>query len=128
MQDIQINTELLDRYDRLKDYIRSLHSVLVAFSSGVDSTFLLYAAKDALGDKVAAATARSCSFPVRELNEAIDYCAKLGVKHIITDSEELEIEGFRSNPRNRCYLCKIELFEKFKDTAAGIPRQTVRDF
>ena len=84
----------------------------VAYSSGVDSTFLLRAAREALGDKVIAVTAKSCSFPKRELDEAAAYCKTEGIRHIVVESEELEIEGFRSNPVNRCYLCKHELFEK----------------
>ena len=103
---------LLDKYGRLKDYLASLGSVAVAFSSGVDSTFLLYAAKEALGDRAIAVTASSCSFPERELNEAKEYCSRMGIRHFVIKSEELEIEGFSHNPKNRCYLCKHELFEK----------------
>lgn len=103
---------LLDKYDRLKDYLASFGSVAVAFSSGVDSTFLLYAAREALGDHAIAVTASSCSFPERELKEAKEYCQKMGIRHFVIKSEELEIEGFSHNPKNRCYLCKHELFEK----------------
>lgn len=103
---------LLDKYDRLKDYLASIGSVAVAFSSGVDSTFLLYAAKEVLGDRAIAVTASSCSFPERELKEAKEYCQKMGIRHFVIKSEELEIEGFSHNPKNRCYLCKHELFEK----------------
>ena len=96
----------------LKAYLNNLNSVAIAFSSGVDSTFLLKVAHDVLGDQIVAVTARSCSFPVRELKEAEEFCRKEGIRHIIVDSEELDIEGFRHNPRNRCYLCKHELFTK----------------
>ena len=92
-------------------------SVAVAFSGGVDSTFLLYAAKEALGDQVIAVTAQSCSFPKRELNEAKAFCGEQQIRHFICESEELDIEGFSHNPKNRCYLCKHELFEKIQKIA-----------
>lgn len=101
-----------DKYKRLQEILFGLESVAVAFSGGVDSTFLLKAAHDVLGDHAIAVTAASCSFPERELNEARDFCKQNGIKQIICQSEELNIEGFRQNPKNRCYLCKHELFEK----------------
>ncbi|MBR1522956.1 MAG: ATP-dependent sacrificial sulfur transferase LarE [Lachnospiraceae bacterium] len=114
---MKLDNELLSKYEELKDYISSFGSVGVAFSGGVDSTFLLYAAHEALGDKAVALTAASCSFPVRELNEAMKYCGDMGIRHIVVESEELSIEGFSQNPKNRCYLCKRELFEKFLKAA-----------
>lgn len=106
-----------EKFEKLKNYLSSLESVVVAFSSGVDSTFLLKTAHQILGDKVIAVTAQSCSFPERELNEAKSFCQKEGIKHIVVESEELEIDGFCKNPVNRCYLCKKELFEKITKIA-----------
>jgi uncharacterized protein len=106
-----------NKLEQLKNYLHELGSVAIAFSSGVDSTFLLKVAHDVLGDKAIAVTARSCSFPKRELNEAIDFCNRENIKHFICNSEELDIEGFSQNPPNRCYLCKRELFEKIINIA-----------
>ena len=104
---------LEEKYKVLQEELCAMKSVAVAFSSGVDSTFLLAVAVDTLGkDHVMAVTASSCSFPERERKEAQEFCEKRGIRQVIVVSEELDIEGFRHNPKNRCYLCKHELFEK----------------
>ena len=108
---------LHEKKKNLENYLRELGSVAVAFSSGVDSTFLLKVAHDVLGDKAVAVTARSHSFPARELNEAKAFCEANGIGQIIVESDELSIEGFRQNPENRCYLCKRELFTRLRDVA-----------
>ena len=87
--------------------------VVVAFSGGVDSTFLLRMVRDTLGtENVLAVTALSPLYPERELNVAQKMAAEMGVKHILIESNELEIDGFSKNPVDRCYLCKRELFDE----------------
>ena len=109
--------ELNRKYQALKDYFKDLGSAAIAFSSGVDSTLMLKVAHDVLGNRTIAVTARSHSFPAREKTEASDFCKKEGIEHVFIDSEELNIPGFTQNPKNRCYLCKRELFEKIIEVA-----------
>lgn len=108
---------LQEKYKLLKDIISRKESAAVAFSGGVDSTFLLKVAKEALDNKLLAITATSSTYPKRELNEAIKYAKDINVKHVIIPSEELEIEGFAMNPKNRCYYCKKELYTKINNIA-----------
>ena len=109
----------MTKLDKLKEYLRGLRSVAVAFSGGVDSTFLLKVAHDVLGEKVLALTASSKFIPRRELDETINFCTENKIRQIIFKTDVLNIAGVAENPVNRCYLCKRELFRNFLRLAEG---------
>lgn len=98
-----------DKFSELKAHLKELSSVAVAFSGGVDSTFLLRIAHDVLGEKAVAVTISSCFFPKWELDEAKAFCRAEGIPQIVCRFDGLDIPGFRKNPKDRCYLCKREL-------------------
>jgi len=101
-----------EKLARLRRAIRDLGSAVVAFSAGVDSTFLLRVAHDMLGDRAVAVTMRLRSLPAGELGEASGFCRANGIRHAIIDCDELGIPGFAENPPDRCYACKKSVFSK----------------
>jgi uncharacterized protein len=104
---------LEDKFDRMQEILRSLERVAVAFSAGVDSTFVLKAAVDVLGPaNVIAVTARSESLAGDELDATIDLARQLGAEHVIVDTRELDDPDYAANPVNRCYYCKSTLYER----------------
>jgi uncharacterized protein len=107
-----------NKLGQLKGILHSMESLFVAFSGGVDSTFLLAAAREALPrDRLVAATGTSPTFPEREVEEAKRLAALLDVEHILVQTQEMDNPQFRSNPTDRCYLCKGELFSQFRKIA-----------
>ncbi len=109
--------EAESKLDILKNNLKQMERVAVAYSGGVDSTFLLKVAHDVMGDKAIAVTTCSAVHPEREFREAADFVQKAGIRHIVISSEELDIAGFADNPPNRCYYCKRELLTKTLEVA-----------
>ncbi|HKY06930.1 MAG TPA: ATP-dependent sacrificial sulfur transferase LarE, partial [Candidatus Binatia bacterium] len=98
------------KFERLSALLSEYDRLLVAFSAGVDSTFLLKAAHMALGDGAIALTANSPSIPAGELAAARQFAGRLGCRHIVLDTNELDNPSYAQNPSNRCFFCKDELY------------------
>jgi uncharacterized protein len=107
-----------DKLNKLKACLNQYKSAVIAFSGGVDSTFLARIAKDVYGDNLLLITATSSTYPFYELDEAKSLALSLGIKHRIIVSEEIDIPGYADNPPDRCYYCKSELFGKIKYIAS----------
>jgi uncharacterized protein len=103
-----------EKLKNLKANLTNYKSAVIAFSGGVDSTFLARIAKDVYGDNLLLITATSSTYPFYELEEAKSLALLLGIKHKIIVSEEIDIPGYADNPPDRCYYCKSELFGKIK--------------
>jgi pyridinium-3,5-biscarboxylic acid mononucleotide sulfurtransferase len=106
-----------DKLLQLRNEIKKYRSAVIAFSGGVDSTFLAKVAGEALEKRVLLVTATSSTYPVSELEESKKLAAEMGLPHRVIVSEETDIEGFSDNPPDRCYYCKSELFSKIKAIA-----------
>ncbi len=98
------------KLEHLKNLLEELNSAVIAYSGGVDSTFLIKVAHDVLDGRAVAITAVSPTYPDSETEDAIKFAKGIGIKHIIIQSNEMENPNFVSNPTDRCYYCKKELF------------------
>lgn len=111
------SAHLKSKYKKLKEILASYGDLLVAYSGGVDSSLLLKVAHDMLGKKVLAVIARSETYPEEEGNSAVKFAGKLGVRCKVIHTKEFNDERFISNPPERCYYCKKELFSKLSGIA-----------
>lgn len=114
-----LTADLTLKLENLKAIIRSMESVLVAYSGGIDSSLLLRVSHDVLGDRAVAATASSKTYPSDEIRLAEQLAAAMGVRLIHLETNELDDERFAANPPERCYYCKSELFAKLSELAAA---------
>ena len=117
----------MDKLERLKEILGESSGVLVAFSGGVDSTFLLKVAHMVLGERAVALTASSPTAPPGELEAAEELARLVGCRHIVISSHELDNPSFTQNPVNRCYFCKDELYRVSRLQADSLEISTVVD-
>jgi uncharacterized protein len=112
-------TELETKEQRLQDELEKVPSLIVAYSGGVDSAYLAYAAHRVLGDKMLAVTALSASYSQRDREEAEKCVARINFRHEFIETDELSSPAYRANNPDRCYFCKDELFEKLDELVSS---------
>jgi pyridinium-3,5-biscarboxylic acid mononucleotide sulfurtransferase len=122
-----INMTLEEKEKKLENLLKELAPVVVAFSGGVDSTYLAYKAHVVLGPQALAVTAESASVPSQQRRMASQVVDQIGIRHKIIISRELEREEYSANPYNRCYYCKDELFARLGDLAKELGPAVILD-
>ena len=115
------------KMDQLKTILSSMGSVIVAYSGGIDSTFLVKIAQDILGDSVTAVIMISPTLPKRELEDARKIAGNLGIKLVETESQEMDLPDFLANSRQRCYFCKDHSYDLLNKYAADNNIQNMID-
>ncbi len=106
------------KYEKLKEILAAMGSVVIAYSGGTDSTFVLKVAHDVLGENVIAMTAVSASLPASDRNEAMEIARQIGAKHILIETDEASDPDYLANTPNRCFFCKKETYGKLADYAS----------
>jgi len=122
-----VDTTLSAKLARMRAIFAPMRSLIVAFSGGVDSTFVLKVAYETIGDKVLALTTTSPTMPDEDRESALAMARVIGARHLIVESNELEIPGYSANPINRCYLCKHNLFTVCEAKAAELGIDNIVD-
>src|SRR5271163_4779138 len=115
-----MNDALAAKLTRLCAIFAPMESVIVAFSGGVDSSFVLLVAHQSIGDRVLGLTTTSPTMPDQGRRSALEIAQLIGARHLVVESNELEIPGYAGNPLNRCYLCKHNLFTVCEAKAAEL--------
>ena len=115
--ELNLSAETRAKYDELRRVVGEMDSAVVAFSAGVDSTFVAAVAADVLGGRALAVTGVSPSIPASEIEEAKALAAQIGLRHLLMDTSEMDRPGYVENSPQRCYHCKTELYSLLEEMA-----------
>jgi uncharacterized protein len=123
--ELSLPPELAAKRERLLDALRGMGSVAVAFSGGIDSTVVALAAREALGDRAVAVTADSASVPRAEVDEARQLAARIGIRHLVVQTDEFADPDYVRNDGSRCYFCKSELYSRIETLLPDLGTETI---